>query len=51
MNPLKDWLRREYAQWLTSGAQLLLLFIGIRLNSRSGWLYCLAVIALFSVMA
>jgi hypothetical protein len=48
---LGSWLRREYAQLLTSGAQLLLLIIGLRLNSRTGWLYCLAAMALISVFA
>ena len=48
---LGNWLRREYAQLLTSGAQLLLLIIGMRLNSRHGWLYCLAAVALISVFA
>ncbi|MDP1678796.1 MAG: GIDE domain-containing protein [Candidatus Nitrotoga sp.] len=46
-----DWLKREYAQLITSGAQLLLLFVGIRLHSRNGWLYCLAAIALISLYA
>ena len=44
-------LRREYAQLVTSGAQLLLLFVAAQLESRSGWLFCLAGIALFSVFA
>ena len=44
-------LRRNYAQLVTSGAQLLLLFVSIRLESRKGWLFCLAVIALISVFA
>lgn len=46
-----DWLRREYAQLITSGAQLLLLIVGFRIHSRNGWLYCLAVIALISLCA
>jgi hypothetical protein len=46
-----DKLRREYAQLVTSGAQLLLLFLGIHLHSRIGWLYCLAATALISVFA
>lgn len=45
------WLHREYAQLITSGAQLLLLFIGISQHSRNGWLYSLSVIALISVCA
>jgi hypothetical protein len=44
-------LRREYAQLVTSGAQLLLLFVGIQLDSRDGRLYCLAAIALISFFA
>lgn len=45
------WLRREYAQLLTSGSQLLLLLLGAQLHSRQGWLCCLAAIALMSVIA
>ncbi|OFZ67739.1 MAG: hypothetical protein A2V79_02655 [Betaproteobacteria bacterium RBG_16_56_24] len=44
-------LRREYAQLVTSGAQLLLLFIGLKLESRNGWLACLTVMALISIVA
>lgn len=44
-------LRREYAQLVTSGAQLLLLFVGIRLESRNGWLGALTVMALISFFA
>jgi hypothetical protein len=44
-------LRRSYAQLITSGAQLLLLFVGFRLHTRSGWLYCLAIMAIISVFA
>jgi len=44
-------LRREYAQLVTSGAQLLLLFAGIYLGSREGWLGCLSVMALVSFFA
>jgi hypothetical protein len=46
-----DAFRREYAQLVTSGAQLLLLFIGIDLDTRTGWIYCLAPIALISIFA
>ena len=46
---LANWLRREYARLLASGAQLLLVIVGMRLESRRGWLYCLAAIALISV--
>ncbi|HUW25241.1 MAG TPA: hypothetical protein VMW07_01805 [Gallionella sp.] len=44
-------LRREYAQLVTSGAQLLLLVIGIKLESRTGWLGILSVMALISLFA
>ncbi len=46
-----QWLRREYARLLTSGAQLLLVIVGVRLDSRGGWLACLAGIALVSLFA
>ena len=44
-------LRREYAQLVTSGAQLLLLFAGFQLESRNGWLACLTVMAFISIPA
>jgi hypothetical protein len=44
-------LKREYAQLVTSGGQLLLLFVGIKLESRTGWLWCLGVMALLSLFA
>lgn len=44
-------LKREYTQLITSGGQLLLLFVGIKLESRTGWLYCLGVMALLSLFA
>lgn len=44
-------LRREYAQLVTSGAQLLLLFVGFKLESREGWLGTLAAMALISFFA
>lgn len=44
-------LRREYAQLVTSGAQLLLLFVGAKLESRNGWLICLSVMAIISIPA
>ena len=46
-----DWLRRKYVQLITSGAQLSLLFVGISLHSRNGWLSCLTAIALISFYA
>ena len=44
-------LRREYAQLITSGGQLLLLVIGLHIGTRQGWLYCLSLIAIFSLFA
>ncbi|MGA7594426.1 MAG: hypothetical protein WCA64_04440 [Gallionella sp.] len=44
-------LRREYGHLVTSGAQLLLLLIGIRLESRNGWLFVLSLMAAISIMA
>ena len=44
-------LRRSYAELITSGAQLTLLFIGIHLESREGWLGALSVMALISFFA
>ena len=44
-------LRREYAQLVTSGAQLALLFVGFHLESREGWLGVLSVMALISFFA
>lgn len=44
-------LRHEYAHLVTSGAQLLLLLIGLRLESRNGWLVCLAIMAAISILA
>jgi len=44
-------LRREYAHLVTSGAQLLLLFIGLKLDSRNGWLACLSIMAAVSFIA
>jgi len=44
-------LRREYAHLVTSGAQLLLLLIGLKLESRNGWLVCLSIMAAISILA
>ena len=44
-------LRREYAQLVTSGAQLVLLFVGFQLESREGWLGCLSAMAVLSFFA
>lgn len=46
-----DSFRREYAHLVTSGAQLLLLLVGLRLGSRNGWLICLAIMAAISILA
>jgi hypothetical protein len=46
-----DRLRREYAQFVTSGAQLVLLFFGAQSESREGWLTSLGLIALLSLVA
>jgi hypothetical protein len=44
-------LRREYAQLITSGGQLLLLLVGLHFQSRTGWLWCLGCMALISLPA
>jgi len=44
-------LRRSYEQLVTSGAQLLLVLVGLRLGSREGWLFSLSAISLISVIA
>jgi len=44
-------IRREYAQLITSGAQLLLLFIGFKLDSYEGWIGSLSAMALISFFA
>ncbi len=44
-------LRREYAHLVTSGGQLLLLFVGFKLETRNGWLFSLTAIACISVFA
>jgi hypothetical protein len=51
LSSLQDWLHREYAQLLTSGAQLLLLLLGLRLQTLDGWLFSFSAIALISVFA
>ncbi|NNM79736.1 MAG: hypothetical protein HKM01_04700 [Gallionella sp.] len=43
--------RREYAQLITSGGQLLLLLIGFWIGTRTGWQFCLPLIAVFSLLA
>lgn len=44
-------LRRRYTILVTSGAQLLLLFVGIQLHSRTGWLTSLGLMAAISLAA
>lgn len=44
-------LRREYANLVTSGAQLILLGIGAHIGTRTGWLGCLAAMGLLSLSA
>ena len=44
-------LRQQYAQLITSGGQLILLFAGFQLENREGWLWTLSGIALISVFA
>ncbi|MGC2049290.1 MAG: hypothetical protein WA635_11870, partial [Gallionella sp.] len=44
-------LRRGYAHLVTSGAQLLLLLVGLKLESRNGWLTCLSFMAAISILA
>ena len=44
-------LRREYAHLVTSGTQLLLLLIGFKLESRTGWLGVLGTMAVVSLFA
>jgi hypothetical protein len=44
-------LRRDYAHLVTSGAQLLLILIAAKLNSRIGWLTCLGLMASMSLFA
>lgn len=42
-------LRRRYAILVTSGAQLVLLFVGFQLHSRAGWLTSLGLMAAISL--
>lgn len=44
-------LRREFAQLVTSGAQLLLLVAGFKIGTPQGWLICLAIMAVISLFA
>lgn len=47
----REWLRRSYAELVTSGAQLVLLLLAFDLHRRRDWLLCLGLIALVSVFA
>lgn len=44
-------LRRSYAQLLTSGAQLVLLWVGFHVGTRMGWQISLGAMALISLFA
>lgn len=44
-------LRSHYAQFLTSGGQLMLLFAGFHFGSRNAWLWCLGLMATISLFA
>lgn len=44
-------LRRSYAQLITSGGQLLLLFAGFHFESRTAWFWCLGSMAVISLFA
>lgn len=44
-------LRQQYAQLITSGGQLILLFAGFYFGNRDGWLWSLGGIDFISVFA
>ena len=44
-------LRKDYEELITAGFQTGLLFVGLRVNSRMGWIVCLALIAILSLFA
>lgn len=44
-------LRRQYAQLVTSGAQLLLLLVGLQVGTYQRWLIILSIMALISLFA
>ncbi|MDR0578390.1 MAG: E3 ubiquitin ligase family protein [Candidatus Accumulibacter sp.] len=44
-------LRKSYGQFITSGAQLLLLYAGAEIDSRAGWVAVLAAMAAISLVA
>jgi hypothetical protein len=43
--------RKKYGQFITSGAQLLILLVALRAESRKVWVACLALMALISLFA
>jgi hypothetical protein len=43
-------LRRQYAELVTSGAYVFLLFVGFQLESEAGWIFVLGGIALISLV-
>jgi hypothetical protein len=47
----QEWLRRSYAELVTSGAQLMLLLLALQLRTRTAWLLCLCLIAVLSACA
>lgn len=44
-------LQKQYAQLITSGAQLLLLLVGAHFNTPTAWLWCFSAMALVSLFA
>jgi hypothetical protein len=44
-------LRKNYEAFITSGAQVVFLFCGMKADSRPGWVICLALIAAVSLFA
>jgi hypothetical protein len=44
-------LRKSYAEFITSGSQLLLLCAAVKLDSLAAWVVCLVLIAVFSLFA
>ncbi len=43
--------RSEFTQFIISGGQLLLLFVGLELHSHTGWLWCLGGMVVVSLFA
>ena len=44
-------LRREYGRFITSGSQVVLIFIGAQIGTRWGWIVCAALVAAISMIA